>query len=437
MIWRSTFAALVAGIGIALALLLAGWPIAAFVVLAVLAVSGCTWHAFNLVRLLRWIESLEHTPTPVSYDGWSSAFVQLGRLLRHEARLRGQSTAELARVRAAADRLPDALVILTSNGLVAWANQTAREWFAIERWQRPIEHYLRAPDFLAYLAAGRFAVPLRLSLPSRPGRTHEIRIHVTDDEQQLMITRDISDQAKLDAVRSDFVANVSHEIRTPLTVIGGFAETMLDIPLEEDSRRGYLESILRQSKTMHRLVDDLLMLSSLERTYDRPDESDVELDSMFDSLASDARAVSAGRHAIRVEIPVGVVVRAVSSELESAIRNLLSNAVRYTPQGGEIRLSWRRESNGDGRICVCDTGIGIAPEHLPRLSERFYRVDRGRSRETGGTGLGLAIVKHIATRHGARLEIESEVGVGSTFSLRLPAARVLVGGGTPRAGGAA
>ncbi|MEZ5729668.1 MAG: phosphate regulon sensor histidine kinase PhoR [Burkholderiaceae bacterium] len=425
MIWRTTIAVLAAGIGIALALLLTGWPIAAFVLVSTIAVAGGSWHTFNLVRLLRWIESLERTSTPISYDGWSSAFVQLGRLLRHEARLRGQSTAELARVRAAADRLPDALVILAPDGVVAWANQTACELFAIDRWQRPIAHYLRSPDFLAYLATGRFAAPLRLTLPSRPGRTHEIRIHVTEDEQRLMITRDISDQAKLDAVRSDFVANVSHEIRTPLTVIGGFAETMLDIPLDEDSRRGYLESILRHSKTMHRLVDDLLMLSSLERTYDRPEESDVDLESMFNSLASDARAVSAGRHTICVQVPEAVTVRAVSSELESAIRNLLSNAVRYTPQGGHVTLAWERDEDGDGRIMVTDTGIGIAPEHLPRLSERFYRVDRGRSRDTGGTGLGLAIVKHIAGRHGARLEIESEIGKGSTFSLRLPASRIL------------
>jgi two-component system phosphate regulon sensor histidine kinase PhoR len=207
-------------------------------------------------------------------------------------------------------------------------------------------------------------------------------------------------------------------------VIAGFAETLLNIELDESSRRQYLGAILRQSETMGRLVSDLLTLSALERAADRSDEAEVDLWSMLRALEDEVRALSGKRHRITLDFDGPRRVLAIPAELESAVRNLLTNAVRYTPEGGSITLSWRVRDD-EGWISVRDTGIGIAAEHLPRISERFYRVDRSRSRETGGTGLGLAIVKRILHRHHASLKIESEPGRGSTFTIRLPARRLL------------
>ncbi len=236
--------------------------------------------------------------------------------------------------------------------------------------------------------------------------------------------RDITDQARLDAIRSDFVANVSHEIRTPITVIGGFAETMLELELDTGEQRRHLESIAKHSQTMQRLVEDLLTLSSLESAIDKPADETIEIDRLCSSLVADARVLSGGQHTIESDVPPGLRLLGIGAEIESAIRNLLSNAVRYTPAGGRISLEWVQK-NGEGAVVVADTGIGIPAEHLPRLTERFYRVDRARSRSTGGTGLGLAIVKHIANRHGAELLIESKAGKGSRFTLRFAPARII------------
>jgi len=224
-------------------------------------------------------------------------------------------------------------------------------------------------------------------------------------------------------MRRDFVANVSHEIRTPLTVVAGFVETLIDVDLPPEERRRCLEMVLRQTATMQQLVNDLLTLASLEHTAEPAELTPIEIEALLQTLAADLRVVSAGKHQIDVVIDEPAAVLGSPTEIDSAIRNLLSNAVRYTPEGGTITASFRMH-NGEGVIAVRDSGIGIAAEHLPRLTERFYRVERGRSRETGGTGLGLAIVKHVAQRHQCRLEIDSRPGSGSTFSLRIPAARL-------------
>jgi two-component system phosphate regulon sensor histidine kinase PhoR len=251
-----------------------------------------------------------------------------------------------------------------------------------------------------------------------------MRLHRTEGGAKLLITRDVTEQEKLDAMRRDFVANVSHELRTPVTVIGGFAETLLDLELDEPTRREYLGTILRQSRTLQRLVEDLLILSSLENSAAPPAEERVDVHALVNTLAAEARALSQDRHAIEVHRAAPPLVRAAPAELESAVRNLLSNAVRYTPDGGRIDVEWRYRDD-EAWLTVRDTGIGIAPEHLPRLTERFYRVDRGRSRDSGGTGLGLAIVKHILQRVGGQLHVESALGQGSAFTLRLPADRLI------------
>jgi two-component system phosphate regulon sensor histidine kinase PhoR len=208
-----------------------------------------------------------------------------------------------------------------------------------------------------------------------------------------------------------------------LTVVAGFVETLLDMELPAEERRRCLEMVLKQTATMQRLVEDLLTLATLESTSLPPEHTGVPLEPLLQAVVADVRALSAGRHPIALQVESDAGLRGAPAELDSAVRNLLTNAVRYTPDGGTITVTWR-VVDGEGVLSVRDTGIGIAAEHLPRLTERFYRVERGRSRDTGGTGLGLAIVKHVAQRHHARLEIESRVGHGSTFALRFPSARV-------------
>jgi two-component system phosphate regulon sensor histidine kinase PhoR len=225
-------------------------------------------------------------------------------------------------------------------------------------------------------------------------------------------------------MRRDFIANVSHELKTPLTVVSGFVETLQDMELEPRQRDRYLQLMREQARSMERLVNDLLTLSSLESEQHPPVETPVDMAALLLELAADARALSGGQHDVRLELGDAATVSGSRDELASALGNLVSNAIRYTPTGGTVTLAWRREDDGGGSFSVTDTGIGIAPEHLPRLTERFYRVDRSRSRATGGTGLGLAIVKHVLLRHQAVLGVASVPGEGSTFTVRLPSRRV-------------
>jgi two-component system phosphate regulon sensor histidine kinase PhoR len=396
----------------------AAWWIA--VALALLAFRD----AIRLARLHHWAALPRQRDLPRFSSGWRQMLERLERFLQQEKEHQGELNEELAQLHAAVDQLPDGLTLIDRYDHVEWRNKAAEHLHGIFASGRPIHHFVRQPEFIDYLSAGDFARPPIIALPSSPGRLFELRVHPTENEGKLLITRDVTNQARLDTMRRDFVANVSHEIRTPVTVIGGFAETMLTLDLDDTARRDYLQMILKQSQTMQRLVDDLLTLSSLESSNNPPTEERVELHELALSLTAEARALSQGRHAIEVRFEQPVAVQACAGEIESALRNLLTNAVRYTPEGGTIGVEWRIHQ-GNGELTVRDTGIGIAAEHLPRLSERFYRVDRGRSRETGGTGLGLAIVKHIMTHHGGRLLINSRIGVGSAFTLSFPGRRLL------------
>jgi two-component system phosphate regulon sensor histidine kinase PhoR len=383
-----------------------------------------------LVRLHHWSSLPRNRALPAGIGPWRPIVTRLARFVRQETDTRNELGSELERIHAAVDRLPDGLVVLDRYDHVLWANEAAESLHGIFGTRRPIHHFIRQPEFVRFLEANESGSTMRVQLPRHPGRTHELRLHRAQGDQKLLITRDVTNQAKLDAMRSDFVANVSHEIRTPITVIAGFAETLLTLDLDESARREYLGSILKQSQTMQRLVDDLLMLSSLESGADELEEEQVDLHGLLEALLDEARALSRERHQLGLALDGPRRVLAAPGELESAIRNLLTNAIRYTPDGGRISISWRVQEN-EGRISVRDTGIGIAPEHLSRLTERFYRVDRGRSRASGGTGLGLAIVKRIMHRHQGRLEFESAPGRGSTFTLCLPAARLLADPAAP------
>ena len=406
-----------------------------WLVFSVIAISA--YHAVFLQRLYFWAALPSKRELPLGSGSWASLLDRMSRVMRQDVEARQELAAELERIRAAVDRLPDGLVLLDRFDHVEWCNKAAEDLHAIFGRKRPIHHFVRQPEFIAYLERGDFSELLRLALPTRPTRLFEIRLHQSVDGQKLMITRDVTDQAKLDSVRRDFVANVSHEIRTPVTVIGGFAETLLNLELPVAQQREYLETILKQSQNMQRLVEDLLMLSSLENSGTLEEEEQVDICAMLHALASEGRAISQGRHDIQVESSSGCRVLGAANEIESAVRNLLTNAIRYTPAGGNIRLSWVMHGD-EGWISVTDEGIGIASEHIPRLTERFYRVERGRSRETGGTGLGLAIVKHVSQRHQFRLDVQSEIGKGSNFTLAVPLGRVLPPGikGPPNLDGA-
>jgi two-component system phosphate regulon sensor histidine kinase PhoR len=380
--------------------------------------------AFHLARVNHWVALPRQRELPGGIGPWRGVFDRLARFVRQEADTRAELAAELERIHAAVDRLSDGLVVLDRFDHVVWSNVAAQELHGIFGTRRPIHHFIRQPEFIAVLAGGDAPEPVRLALPGRPGRVYELRLQGAERDQRLLVTRDITEQARLDAMRSDFVANVSHEIRTPITVISGFAETLLSLDLGEAERRQYLESILRQSTTMQRLVEDLLTLSTLEASIDRPPDEPVDIHELLSGLLDEAKVLSNGRHAFTLSLDGPRRVSGIAAELESAARNLLTNAIRYTPDGGTIAASWSVRSE-EGWLSVRDTGIGISPEHLPRIAERFYRVDRGRSRQTGGTGLGLAITKRIMLRHQGSLHIASDPGKGSTFSLRLPAARLL------------
>jgi two-component system phosphate regulon sensor histidine kinase PhoR len=261
-----------------------------------------------------------------------------------------------------------------------------------------------------------------VNAPHAGDRVLSIQVIDYGESQRLVLTRDITQFRQVERMRREFVANVSHELRTPLTVITGFLEPLRDETDPEAARR-YIGLMSDQAQRMQRLVEDLLTLSSLESAPPPPFEDAIDMDGLVERLAADARALSQGRHRIEVEHEGGVKLLGSEKEISSALGNLVSNAIRYTPEGGAVRLRWRATPEG-AAFDVEDTGIGIAPEHIPRLTERFYRVDRGRSRETGGTGLGLAIVKHALVRHGATLDIASRPGEGSRFSARFQGPRV-------------
>jgi two-component system phosphate regulon sensor histidine kinase PhoR len=285
-----------------------------------------------------------------------------------------------------------------------------------------LQNLVRQPDFVDFLAANDFGRAFQM----RIDRGHELvlllQIVSYGEDERLMHVKDVTQAERLDRMRQDFVANVSHELRTPLTVMSGFLETIRELKLDPTQREHYLSLMSDQSLRMLRIVEDLLTLSSLE-SAPPPQDQRIMINALMARLREDAEALSAGRHKILMQAATGFDLLGSEFEIQSAFSNLVSNAVRYTPAGGEIRINWQADSTG-GIFTVTDSGIGIEKTHLPRLTERFYRVDRGRSRETGGTGLGLAIVKHALMRHQSQLEIQSELGKGSSFSARFSSRRL-------------
>lgn len=362
------------------------------------------------------VRELLRDPAAVALP-FDDAVTTLRNRLRESEQTIAARDAEIAQRKQVTNAVPDGLFLLDRDQRILWCNQAALVMHGLDAFRdigKPIGQLIRAPEFLAYLDDPSVSAPtVQLG-----NRTLAVRIESAVDGARLLVTRDVTERERLDRMRRDFVANVSHEMRTPLTVVSGYVETLRDLPLDESDRRKHLDTVATQTENMKRLVEDLLILARLENEQVPIEQSRIELASLAEAALRDATALSNGQHRFVSNVePVSVI--GSLSELRSALGNLLSNAVRYTPRDGVITLNVSERGN-DVLVEVVDTGLGIAKEHIPRLTERFYRVDRSRSRDTGGTGLGLAIVKHVAQRHRGALEIESEPGRGSTFRLRFP-----------------
>jgi two-component system phosphate regulon sensor histidine kinase PhoR len=321
------------------------------------------------------------------------------------------------------------VVVLDADDRIAWCNATAERYLGIDQRKdagQPLLNLVRAPAFVEYVRGGDFGDPLIVRLTRDDELVLSVRFVPYGQDEKLLLARDVTHAEKLDTMRRDFVANVSHELKTPLTVVHGFVETLVDGHVDIASPRGrqVLDLMGAQTQRMLHLIDDLLTLSALEASSEPAEEAPIDVQALLTSVHDDAVALSAGRHVIDLRIADPATVFGSEKELRSAFANLVSNAIRYTPKGGRITLAWNRRDDGLAAFTVEDTGIGIEAAHIPRITERFYRVDTSRSRDTGGTGLGLAIVKHVLTRHQATLEVRSEVGRGSRFSAVLPARRV-------------
>ena len=386
----------------------------------------------ELKRLCTWLLAPKLEAIPDAEGAWSEPYVLLSRILRAQRQHETSLSATLQRFQLAGAAVPDGLAILGESDQIEWCNPAAERHFGIDLKRdlgHQITYLMRAPSFVEYLRAESHPEPLTLRFARDIDRPAVISIQIVPfgDRQRLLISRDVARIEAVETVRRDFVANVSHELRTPLTVVIGFMETLLDMTNLAPAVVRPLRMVMEQAQRMQRLVEDLLTLSRLESADNPPVEDPVDIPLLARKLYDDAMALSADRHRIVLLLQSAAWVRGSGDELRSAFGNLVTNAVRYTPEGGEITLSWQSDAS-EARFEVRDTGIGIDAQHLPRLTERFYRVDRSRSRETGGTGLGLAIVKHVATRHGARLEIRSKVAEGSQFAVVFPRERVLPAG---------
>ncbi|MFC5497490.1 phosphate regulon sensor histidine kinase PhoR [Caenimonas terrae] len=423
-------------VAIQLAGTLAGWWAGGLAgALAGLAIASTLWFLLDLWRGLKvalWLRDGGAGPELRMRGLWGEVADRARRALRSREQLALDSQRRLQDFLAAIQASPNGVVLLDPDGRIEWCNQTAAAQLGIDAHRDMLQligNLVRDPSFAAYYAAKDYrrdiVVTGRESTSVRPVRI-SVQLHPYGEGRQLLLTRDITALEQADAMRRDFVANVSHEIRTPLTVLTGFVETMQTLPLSRDEQLRYLDLMGRQAHRMQTLVSDLLTLSRLEGSPPPPAGDWTPVAALLAQCEQEARALGGtlGKQQELRFADTDAQLAGAQSELHSALSNLVSNAVRYTGPGGAIDVGWQPLPDGRAVFSVRDTGPGIAPEHVPRLTERFYRIDRSRSRETGGTGLGLAIVKHVVQRHGAELKIESAPGAGSTFSIVFPAARV-------------
>ncbi len=385
-----------------------------------------TWQYVNLFRLQRWVRHRSHEDPPDLGGVWGDVVGLVHRIYRRKQIHKLRVTQQFREFRRLSEALPDGAVLLSEQREILWFNRKAAELLGLRKKLDagiPIANLVRDPAFVACLqkpGAGGSAV-----IRARQGGERWLAVFVIPAGAQfLMLVRDVTRELRLEEMRKDFVANASHELRSPLTVVSGYLDELADDGTLAPEWRAPVADMRRQAERMREIVEDLLELSRLESAADEAPFDPVDVPSLLDSLVADARTAASDAPRFALEVDHALLLRGSESEIHSIASNLLSNAVKYTPAGGTVTVRWGRESAG-AALVVADTGIGIAPEHLPRLTERFYRVDRARARAKGGSGLGLSIVKHALQRHGGRLEIESDEGRGSTFTAHFPARRVL------------
>lgn len=383
------------------------------------------WHIKQLLRLHHWLRTRQADEAPPEgYGLWGEVFDNIYHLQRRDQRVRGRLQAVIDRVQISTAALRDAVVMLDAEGNLEWWNLAAEQLMGLKTPQdsgQSITNLIRHPRFKEYFETGNFQEVLELPSPVDDRKQLQFQLTQYGNREHLMLVRDVTRLHQLEQMRKDFVANVSHELRTPLTVIAGYLETLLD-NVEDVNPRWLraLQQMQQQGARMQNLLNDLLLLAKLEATDYPSDNQPVAVDLLLLSIRNDAQALSGSRnHRISLEADASLRLKGSEAELRSAFSNLVFNAVKYSPDDSEIRIRWWGDELG-GHFSVSDSGIGIEAKHLPRLTERFYRVDSSRASNTGGTGLGLAIVKHVLLRHRARLDIASVPGKGSTFSCHFP-----------------
>lgn len=421
---RRFFAVLAAG-------LIAGWVTGYWLWCVLAAVLGyLIWHLAQLKRLLDWVR-LGATPhrAPDLTGAWEPVVRYIYRIQKRNRKRKARMRSLLGRFEQIAVALPDGTVVLRANNEIDWANQVADRLLGVRYPQdggQRIENLVRNPEFRNYLKRGDYDEPLNIPSPVLDDVELSIRIIPFGDGERLLSARDISTFLRIQAMRRDFVANVSHELRTPLTVISGYLEALLEDERLDTEVRDALTSVRQQSSRMQHIVQDLLELSRLETESGELPETEVRMAGLVASLVAEAQHVAeASGHRLHVEADERLALKGAEKELGSLVTNLVHNALRHTPAGTAVTVKWHAGEFNTTVFRVDDNGQGIDPRHIPRLTERFYRVDSGRARETGGSGLGLSIARHIVQRHGGRLEIDSTPGHGSSFSCIFPPERTI------------
>lgn len=382
------------------------------------------WHLHNQMRLSTWLWDEKRLTPPSGSGNWESLFNGIYRLQQRQRKKRKELTNLIRRFRNGAESLPDAVVVFRSEGNIVWCNKLAQHLLGF-RWPddsgQPISNLIRTPDFIKYLNKQDFSEPLEMRSPLNVERMLELRIVPYTEGEHLMVVRDVSQLKQLEGMRRNFFANVSHELRTPMTVLQGYLEMTEDPDMVVGPMWTKAHGVMtEQLNRMNSLVNQLLTLSKIEAAPMHELEDVVNVPAMLEVLEKEAASLSGDLgHKLSFDVDSNLRVLGDDDQLRSAISNLVYNAVKYTPAGADIKVRWYQSAQG-AHLEVEDSGDGIEPQHLHRLTERFYRVDKARSRDTGGSGLGLAIVKHALTHHDSHLEISSEVGVGSKFSFILP-----------------
>ena len=401
---------------------LAGWLIA----LSILAYSLLSSY-INQARLDVFAKGAGISSLSGFGAAWSEIFFRLQRVISGLRKDIEQVERQHKRFIEAFQASPNGIVMLDDQDQIEWCNAIAEQFLEIQFKRDALQriHYIvRKPEFVQYMMSRQFEEPVVLEkMGSAASLILRLQVFPFSENRRLILIQDITDLSKAEAMRRDFVANVSHEMRTPLTVMMGFLETVQTLELPPEQKAQYLEMMMDQGRRMKNLVEDLLTLANLEANTQPAPMNSISMSYLMSLIKNDAYALSQGKHSLNFDLKTPCNLFGEEREVLSAFSNLVSNAIRYTPNVGSVSATWSVNAAGEGEFTVTDTGPGISSEHIPRLTERFYRVDRSRSRETGGTGLGLAIVKHVANRHQANLVIESTPGRGSKFILRFPPVR--------------